>query len=354
MDFYKNVLSRVIPENLTQKKEILKEILVIEKKDNYKYALDREFSLDLDTYAIVVDAYSLSSPLSKNTPQKRKALLRQLLSYSSNFSRTLPNGLTPKEKAESLLYNLNYNFSKFRLKLPENFILEKEIISKHPGAPNELNIRYKTASKENLDIATINFYFVKKGNSVELRVNVIQGLLNTKRKDINRKEVFDNFNKLNSFFKEYWRVAVIRGIKDFAKKGDYKLICEMPRNWEYGGVSPVVINRYLKYSFEYLESFIKAGIPVENIDFQRVYKGTDSKTKQEFDFKEGFYNLVERIKGRPLKEQERIIENLRSKQSKLYVVSKKAFASKEQTKAISSPTRLNINKPRVRPGLKAA
>jgi predicted DNA binding CopG/RHH family protein len=238
------------------------------------------------------------------------------ISRVGDLIRILPSYLTMDQKIESIVYNLKFDFNKMHIDLPKGFIKERNDLDRHGENPNETKIIYLENGKKQ-DVATFNFYFIKKNKSIELRINNLQGSINATKLKMHNQIINYNrlFGKLNAFYKEDWRVAITKRINNFGKQNNYKVILELPFRY-----LPTRNNDYIRRLFQYLETGIRAEIPIKNISLVNVLN-TESSKELIFksitgDLKTGLKDLLDRIKNKPKEEQIRIVETLRKRHSK--------------------------------------
>jgi hypothetical protein len=232
--------------------------------------------------------------------------------------------LNVEQQIESVIYNLQFNFNKIPINLPEGFIKKTNYVDGHVESPNEIKIIY-VENNNKQDVATFNIYLIKKGESVELRINNIQGAVRSSHflhKNVNYRRFF---GKLNNYYKDDWRVGIVKQVNEFGKANRLKLKLELPKIYSAKSTG----NQYLLSILDYLETGLKAGISLENISVFNVHKYVPNKseTKSLLDYKTGLINLMARIKNKPKEEQIRIVELLRLKHSNY---TKKSFV--ENTK----------------------
>src|SRR3989344_2864621 len=188
----------------------------------------------------------------------------------NRFLEYFPSFLSEDELFSSINLNLKFNFDNLQIPLPENFNIFESKTAIHIGNLNQLSIEYSGAESEKRRIACLSLYFLNRDKQRELRLNNIQGEIKPTRFGYffnKKRKIHRIFGKLDYFYGKDWRAGLIEKIKSFGEKEGMKVIGEMPGIFSHLGSS---ISEYPLYSLYYLNSFLKAGIPLENIDFRGV------------------------------------------------------------------------------------
>lgn len=180
----------------------------------------------------------------------------------------LPKDIPLDVAIEIALYNINF-FKKFNLHetLSERFQIKKKVESDwwiHPESPFQFNIASKGQR-----IATFSFYVIPKGDGLEIHVNNLQGSrysYPTKVRGppfVKIKHTQDDLKDLNDFLKENWRIYVVKLLQNKFDKENVKIIGDLPKLLTKKG-------RYKLMIRQYLQAYLKAGIPIDNIDVHNV------------------------------------------------------------------------------------
>ena len=226
-------------------------------QSSFERQLDIIFSLN----------YHYNGKTKKTTPEEIKKLVSLTTKYTNNIDwakrfaklfASLPDNRSFEERLSSIRYNAD-----FFINTDINKLINKEkyfqsislgdINDCHPESAFE----YKIWKDKDISVATFNFYFdVDKEKNVFLRINNIQGYRGS-------WEVLSTIN---------WRLLIVNKLHEYSKINHINLIGELPVY--YGGKEPNLRKeyheRYIRQVKYYIITYLKAGVPIENINLNSI------------------------------------------------------------------------------------
>lgn len=227
-----------------------------------------------------------------------------------------------ENRLKSISLNLSLDLNEMKINLPKNFNIRPSNLI-HPENIHQLSILYnesKNSSDNDLWIASTGFYLLAGKEQNKFIINSIQGQLKYPEKDkIIKKRGSRIFGKLNSFYKEDWRVGIIKGIKDLGEKKNLEVFGKMPPIFYLFGSSTA---EYPLYSTYNLLSFLKADISLDNILFENT----------PIDFKSNWNSIIPKIREEDLSKGILSLENLSREYRKFYSNQKNLWLSSGEIK----------------------
>lgn len=154
--------------------------------------------------------------------------------------------------------------------LPAEFQARESERFIHIGNTNQIGVHYTgeiQKGKGNVDfrIACISLHFRDIDGTKSMCLEDVQGEL--KESKYSRREVRRVFGKLNSYFGEDWRVGLFRQAIGYACDRGMEVKGRVPGVFWFLGDS---LPQYPLYSLCYVQTFLRSGIPLENIEFAKV------------------------------------------------------------------------------------
>jgi len=206
------------------------------------------------------------------------------------LSQVLPQDMPTREKIKIIKLNMEIFSNE---SMPKEIKLgDYKIIKSKDYSHSEAQNQYEIQNKNGVRIATFNFYFIQpKGpnKKLELRINNIQGW-NSKRM-IHSEDIEQELKKLNEYLGENWRVTIVKILKEISERYGFRIIGELPIHY--------------KKEFEkkmirlYLQTYLKAGIQLEDIDFSMISNENKEWIRRNLQIKK------ERLEGkRPMQRTE--------------------------------------------------
>lgn len=199
----------------------------------------------------------------------------------------LPRGLTPDQLAATILLNLQQDYDFVVTDLPAEFQAKESLHSIHPECTNQIGIYYwgeiqKGKKVENFRVACLSLHFLDMGDKQVMYINNVQGELNEERRGhFSHREVRRVFGKLNSHFREDWRVGLVRQVIEYARDRSMEVKGRVPGVFWFLGDS---LPEYPLYSLYYVQTFLQSGIPLENIEFAQLPKNVQLRWRDTVDF----------------------------------------------------------------------
>ena len=277
--------------------------------------------MDEITYQSVFRFYEeiLISNMRKFSKKEKELLIKNFtpkeVNYFYDFYSILPESLPFDLKVKTVRYNLNFFnnvdlYKMFNINKKTGFKIEFAK-SMHIETPNMIAI----SNKKGETISTFNFYFKFNENNkkpVVVLNNLQSGFLKIHRSE-NRKEKLEylrkELNRLNKTLGENWRVYFTKKVNQLAKNKRLSFNPELPAR--FGLFGPQSSEKeYWRQLRQYLQTYIKAGVPLKNIDVSRVHE----------DFKEKIVNNIKNKKENIRKEK---LKKEKQKNKKLNSFSRK-------------------------------
>jgi len=245
----------------------------------------------------------------KNILQKNIKTTRELW-YAIQVIKRMPEQLPFELKVKSAIYNQKTNlemdeFLSKNINLGKDFKFSFDRSYTHSESMNEI----KVINKNKKIIATLNAFFVfNEKNKLSLIINNIQSGFGSvhqgDRKTQKLNYLEDELTKLNEALGENWRIYFTKKLKEYSALKKIPLIMRLPpRYYLFGPES--TLPEYVRQIRQYIQTAIKAGIPVENIDASIV----ESKIKDRFES-----NLKNKTKNQ--EKQKKIIEKKKLREAK--------------------------------------
>jgi hypothetical protein len=191
-----------------------------------------------------------------------------------------------KDILNSFKFNLNF-IEKNKLKeltLGKNEKFKVSRANPFENLHSESIIEYQISYNKNT-ISTFGIYFtIDSSRKITLRISNIQGYIGNNLNN-NRAELLDKnrvyIDKLNKELKENWRVKVVSLLKNYAEKNKYNIILELPLKTTY------TTSQYQRQLRQYIQAGLKAGLKLENISLDNIYReGSKKRTsKQDIELK---------------------------------------------------------------------
>jgi len=210
----------------------------------------------------------------------------------------MPPNMNFREKIISTAFNISQRQKKIPINLPgynleyTTPIFEKNGNIKNIHPENGMQIEISKANQKER-IATINFYYTIEDGETNLRINNIQGINNKTNELIN----------LTNELKENWRVAIVKKIITYGKTNKINVIGELPCDY----VSRKGEN--IRYTRQYIQTYLKAGISPEKIDTQNIMIPS---------FKEQFEKILKTKNENIEKEKLNLLKAEKRKQKKIF------------------------------------
>lgn len=190
-----------------------------------------------------------------------------LQSYKlENFKTNIPKDFTFVNFADSLLLNLQQDYNSIISNLPSDFIARESKERIHIGNVNQIGIYYQGKKR----VACLNVYFQDKSGSKFMYIDNIQGDIKSSTINSSLKEIHKTFGKLNNYFGEDWRAGLSKQLVDYAKTRDIKVKGKVPGLFFLFESS---ITDYPIYSLNYVQTFLRSGIPFEDIEISPLQNG---------------------------------------------------------------------------------
>lgn len=186
------------------------------------------------------------------------------------LKEALPPDLTPDQLATTILLNLQQDYGSMIVDLPAEFQARESEHAIHVGNTNQIGVHYTgeiQKGKGNVDfrIACISLHFRDIDGTQSMYLEDVQGELRESKYSC--REVRRVFGKLNSYFGEDWRVGLLRQTLNYAYDQGMQVKGKVPGIFWYMGSS---LAEYPFYSFCYVQTYLRVGIPLENIEFKPV------------------------------------------------------------------------------------
>ncbi len=213
------------------------------------------------------------------TPNPNKFINRlEKISETNKIGRLLrcfPEELSEDKIYSSLLMNINMDYNEVFQKVPTDFEINESINRIHTGNANQIGINFKKnipKEKKNLEeetrrIACASFYFLDTEEGKKLLIENIQGDIHRGTGWYTDREIMRVFGKLNTFYKTNWRVGILQQVYDYGKMQKAEVKGIIPGLFALWSVS---IQEYPMYALDYLSTYLKIGIPLENIEFKNA------------------------------------------------------------------------------------
>jgi len=259
-------------------------------------------------------------PKIRYSSEEKKILKKNIkttkeLWYAINVIKRLPEQLPFELKVKSAIYNQKkrLEIDKFfseNINLGKDFEFSFNRNFTHPESMNEIKI----VNKDKKIIATVNAFFIfNEKNKLSLIINNIQsgfGSVHHAGKPNQKLNYLENeLTKLNETLGENWRIHLTKKIKEYSAIKKIPLIMRLPPRYCLFGPEST-LPEYVRQIRQYIQTAIKAGIPIENIDTSIV----QSKVKERFE-----NNLKNKTKNQ--EKQKKIIEKkkLRKIKPKIHI-----------------------------------
>lgn len=188
----------------------------------------------------------------------------------SLLERALPQNLTSDQLTASLLLNLQQDYDSLITNLPAEFQAKESKSAIHIGNTNQIGIYYAGKiqnGKGNIKsrIACISLHFRDIDGAQTMYLEGVQGELKESKHP--RREVRRVFGKLNSYFGEDWRAGLLRQPVKYAYDQGMSVRGTVPGLFSFIATS---LPEYPIYSLCYLQTYLRIGVPLEDIEFTQV------------------------------------------------------------------------------------
>jgi len=183
-----------------------------------------------------------------------------------------PKTLDDEEIYSSLFLNISTDYSKIITKYPSEFRVAESKDRIHVGHTNQMGVYYDGRISEYIDypdarVASFSFHFLDTKNGKELLLEGIQGDIYKDSGHLTFKEAKRMFGKLNTYYGVDWRQGILKQVYDYGKEQGMNVKGNIPGIFYLFGSS---ITEYPLYALNYLSTYLKIGIPFEDITFRRV------------------------------------------------------------------------------------
>lgn len=206
--------------------------------------------------------------------QDPNLFLQKVNSEVNTYKIDMLNNIFPKDfsldqRVASLLLNLQQDYDTMIKNLPGEFQMKESGLI-HVGNTNQIGVYYNgriQRGKERFGsrIACVSLHFRDISGAQIMHIESIQGELIERR--YSRREVRRVFGKLNSYFREDWKVGLLRQLCGYAHDRRMGVKGEVPGIFCFFGSS---FREYPMYSLNYVQTYLRAGVSLENIEFRPV------------------------------------------------------------------------------------
>jgi hypothetical protein len=204
---------------------------------------------------------------------------------------TFPKTLDKDEKYSSLLMNLTIDYNQIINRLPKGFSLieSNEPDSTHVDNTNQIDIYFNDILSKGINepstfkVACMSFYFLDTKKGKELRIENIQGEISTASGYFSDNEIKRVFGKLSTFYSVNWKQGLLQQVYDYGKEQGMTIKGELPGIF-YFYSHRSSLPEYPIYTLDYLTTYLKIGIPLDNIIIRTVPEDIKSRWEKTFSF----------------------------------------------------------------------
>lgn len=201
----------------------------------------------------------------------------------SQLEGAFPKDITVDQLVSSVLLNLQLDYDSMITNLPMGFTAKQSKLYIHACNTNQIGIYYGDEIRNNTEldnrIACVSLHFRDMDYTRYMYIENVQGEL--KERKCPRRDVRKIFGKLNSHFGEDWRVGLVRQLVQYAHDQGMEVRGQVP------GVFSLLRNslpEYPLYSLNYVRTYLRSGIPIENIEFKFVSEEVQPRWDAARDF----------------------------------------------------------------------
>ncbi|PIU22009.1 MAG: hypothetical protein COT14_03360 [Candidatus Diapherotrites archaeon CG08_land_8_20_14_0_20_30_16] len=178
----------------------------------------------------------------------------------------LPRNMSLDSAIRIALYNLEF-FKHFDI---QETLSERFQIRRAEGdwwMHHESPVQFEIVDTE-MRIATFSFYVVPTEKGLEIHINSLQGSkyeYPTMTQQL--RSTKDDLKELTEFLKINWRIHIVKLLQKRFANENVLIIGDLPKAFRYDPGE-----KYILMLRQYLQTFLQAGIPIEQIDTPNIHK----------------------------------------------------------------------------------